>query len=263
MLRLGEPDVDPTWPLILALSVPCAPSSPDGRAASSSCAWGSGWTRVLMWTPRAPCRPGTRGRPGYRIRGPAITPSARALPAGAFAPRWLFEAGAGFYGWMTAQDAWRQSCHRLVERLPSTGRPKKIVDLGCGPGIVALELARRRPQDFVSGGDVAGRMLERARRHAATRGRDRARLTWIQADATPDALQGGEHRCGHGAQRPLSPDGPWRRPRGMSACAPSGGSTPGDGAKRPVGPASRALEALGPRRGRPGVAPTASLPCDV
>ena len=184
MLRLGEPDVDPTWPLILALSVPCAPSSPDGRAASSSCAWGSGWTRVLMWTPRARCRPGTRGRPGYRIRGPAITPSARALPAGAFAPRWLFEAGAGFYGWMTAQDAWRQSCHRLVERLPSTGRPKKIVDLGCGPGIVALELARRRPQDFVSGVDVAGRMLERARRHAATRGRDRARLTWIQADAT-------------------------------------------------------------------------------
>jgi ubiquinone/menaquinone biosynthesis C-methylase UbiE len=99
-------------------------------------------------------------------------------------PRWLFEAGAGFYGWMTTQDVWRQSCHRLVERLPATDRPLRIVDLGCGPGIVARELARCRPRDFVSGMDVASRMLARARCHAAARGRDRAHLTWIQADAT-------------------------------------------------------------------------------
>jgi SAM-dependent methyltransferase len=77
-------------------------------------------------------------------------------------PRWPFEAGAGLYGRMTTQDAWRDSCQRLVERLPSTDRPLRIVDLGCGPGIVALELARCRPQDFVSGMDVASRMLARA-----------------------------------------------------------------------------------------------------
>ena len=99
-------------------------------------------------------------------------------------PRWLFEAGAGFYGWMTMQDAWRRSCRQLVERLPSTDRPLRIIDVGCGPGIVALELARCRPKDFVSGMDVATRMLHRARRHAAVRGRDRGHLTWIQADAT-------------------------------------------------------------------------------
>ena len=98
--------------------------------------------------------------------------------------RWLFEAGAGFYGWMTSQDVWRQSCHRLIERLPSTDRPLRIVDLGCGPGVVALELARCRPQDWVLGMDVASRMLERARRHARARGRDGSHLTWIQADAT-------------------------------------------------------------------------------
>ena len=145
-------------------------------------------------------------------------------------PRWLFEAGAGFYGWMTMQDAWRRSCRQLVERLPSTDRPLRIIDVGCGPGVVRLELARCRPKDFVSGMDVATRML--APRATACRSA-RAGQGPLDLDSgrrDPDALQGGEHRCGHGTQRLLSLDGSWRRPGGVFAWAAGWGSTPHDGA---------------------------------
>jgi ubiquinone/menaquinone biosynthesis C-methylase UbiE len=103
---------------------------------------------------------------------------------GRSAPRWPFEAAASFYAWMTAQTPWRQSCRALVAHLPSLERPLRIVDLGCGPGVAAFELARRRPQDVVSGVDIAGRMLRRARRDAVTQPSIGRRLTWIQADAT-------------------------------------------------------------------------------
>jgi ubiquinone/menaquinone biosynthesis C-methylase UbiE len=98
--------------------------------------------------------------------------------------RWLFEVGAGFYAWMTAQQPWRHSCGRLVERLPAKSCPLRIVDLGCGPGAATFELARHRPQDSVSGVDIAGRMLRRAQRQARAQGLTGDHLSWVQADAT-------------------------------------------------------------------------------
>jgi ubiquinone/menaquinone biosynthesis C-methylase UbiE len=98
--------------------------------------------------------------------------------------RWLFEAAADLYGWMTAQSAWQQSCRRLAERLPAIGAPLRVVDLGCGTGASALELARLRPEDSVSGVDIAWRMLRRARRHATATPNGAGRLAWVQADAT-------------------------------------------------------------------------------
>jgi ubiquinone/menaquinone biosynthesis C-methylase UbiE len=38
-------------------------------------------------------------------------------------------------------DAWRGSCAALVERRPP-GVGLRIVDLGCGPGVSAFEVAR-------------------------------------------------------------------------------------------------------------------------
>lgn len=95
---------------------------------------------------------------------------------------WLFEMGAGLYGWMTAQAPWRRSCGLMAERLPP-GENLRILDLGCGPGVSALELARRRPGDAVAGIDSAWRMLRQAQRRHVAEGRAAGRISWIRADA--------------------------------------------------------------------------------
>ena len=62
---------------------------------------------------------------------------------------WLFNLGADLYGWFTAQSAWRASCARMVAHLPADAG--RIADLGCGPGVSAIEIARRRQDGLVVG----------------------------------------------------------------------------------------------------------------
>lgn len=96
---------------------------------------------------------------------------------------WVFELGADFYGFITAQPAWRKSCAELVARLPAGDR-LRIVDLGCGPGVSAFELARQRPADSVCGLDLSRRMLAEAQRRSRRSGLSPGRVGWIRADAT-------------------------------------------------------------------------------
>ena len=62
----------------------------------------------------------------------------------------------------------------LLMRIP-LDRPRRIVDLGCGPGNVAPHLAARWPEAEIVGVDNSPSMLERARK-------DHPRLTWQLAD---------------------------------------------------------------------------------
>ncbi|MBV9356540.1 MAG: methyltransferase domain-containing protein [Chloroflexi bacterium] len=92
-----------------------------------------------------------------------------------------FDLGAEVYAWFTYQPVWRRSCAQLASRLPD--QPGlRVVDLGCGPGVSTLELARRRPTDRLCGLDLAGRMLHEAQRRAA-RERPANPPTWVRADA--------------------------------------------------------------------------------
>ena len=95
----------------------------------------------------------------------------------------VFQVASRFYGWMTAQKAWREHCRRLAEELPP--RPLRVVDLGCGPGVSTFEIARVRPSDEVLGLDFAFGMLKEAKRRAATVGPgvNAARIAWLQGDA--------------------------------------------------------------------------------
>ena len=96
----------------------------------------------------------------------------------------LFHFAARFYGWMTAQQIWRDHCRRLVEDLPSDPkRPLVIGDLGCGPGVSTFEIARVRPHDTVFGLDFAWGMLEEARRREPDSGLARGRIHWLRGDA--------------------------------------------------------------------------------
>ena len=96
---------------------------------------------------------------------------------------WLFNLGAEVYGWFTAQPAWRASCERLAERV-AAGEPRRIVDLGCGPGVSTFALATRCPSDLVVGIDVAPRMLREARRRQRSLKLGGARIAWVLADST-------------------------------------------------------------------------------
>src|SRR4051812_22654423 len=52
-------------------------------------------------------------------------------------------------------------------------RVTHVLDVGCGPGVVTCELARRFPAATVSGLDSSGELLARVRRRAAAEGVDR------------------------------------------------------------------------------------------
>ena len=95
---------------------------------------------------------------------------------------WVFNLGAEVYGWFTAQPVWRASCARLAARLPAGDRIR-VADLGCGPGVSTVELARLRPRATLIGMDVAPRMLAEARRRLAA-ARSPLRVRWVRGDAT-------------------------------------------------------------------------------
>jgi ubiquinone/menaquinone biosynthesis C-methylase UbiE len=71
---------------------------------------------------------------------------------------------------------------RLVAGVLAQGVPEGIgLDLGTGPGYVAVEIALRRPGLHMIGLDLAGHMVERARQIAAPASLN-GRGLWLQAD---------------------------------------------------------------------------------
>jgi ubiquinone/menaquinone biosynthesis C-methylase UbiE len=89
---------------------------------------------------------------------------------------WIFTLGAGIYDALTAQDPWRRHCRSMAAHVPG-GR---VLDLGIGPGVSAIEVARAAPATRMVGLDSSAPMLARARRHATAAG---VSLALIRADA--------------------------------------------------------------------------------
>lgn len=97
----------------------------------------------------------------------------------------VFDLAAGIYGWFTAQPVWRASCARLVAQLPPDGpsdEASRVVDLGCGPGVSTIEMARLRPHWRLVGMDLAPRMLAEARRRIVAAGLP-GHVRWVLGDA--------------------------------------------------------------------------------
>jgi ubiquinone/menaquinone biosynthesis C-methylase UbiE len=112
-------------------------------------------------------------------RGPALASSGARVGR---ETSWLFDLGAEIYGWFTNQDVWRASCAGLATRLPE-GERLLVADVGCGPGVSAIELARARPQATVVGLDVASRMLGQARRRLRSSGVPLGHVQLLRGDA--------------------------------------------------------------------------------
>ncbi len=77
----------------------------------------------------------------------------------------VFQAFAGVYDWLTSHDWWTDATLRLLD--PWTGAPpRRVLDIGCGPGGSTFALARALgPGCEIVGIDLASEMIRRARRH--------------------------------------------------------------------------------------------------
>ncbi len=71
--------------------------------------------------------------------------------------------------WRTAEN----SAGYLLPRLPVTAR---VLDVGCGPGTITVDLAARVPEGQVVGIDAAGDVLDLARQEADRQGRPNVRF---------------------------------------------------------------------------------------
>ena len=58
----------------------------------------------------------------------------------------------------------------VLSEQPNPDRFRQVLDVGCGPGIWAIEAAQKYPGMFLTGIDISGRMLEYAREQAAAQG---------------------------------------------------------------------------------------------
>lgn len=98
---------------------------------------------------------------------------------------WIFDLGAGLYAWFNANPLWRESCAYLATYFPKPDgrRSLRVLDLGCGPGLTAIELARVRPDAHIIGVDLAPRMIRLA--HYETERANLSRnISYVIADAT-------------------------------------------------------------------------------
>jgi ubiquinone/menaquinone biosynthesis C-methylase UbiE len=75
------------------------------------------------------------------------------------AQRIAFGLAAGFYDRITDHLPWREDCRAMAELVPGP----RVLDLGVGPGVSALEMARAARQARYVGLDFSAPMLRRAR----------------------------------------------------------------------------------------------------
>lgn len=89
---------------------------------------------------------------------------------------------AWLYGLLTETPMVRSAHHRFVEGALAQGVARGLaLDLGTGPGYVAVEIARQQPGLRMVGLDLAAPMVDKARRYATWTRLD-GRALWPQAD---------------------------------------------------------------------------------
>lgn len=79
---------------------------------------------------------------------------------------WIFDLGAGIYDYITDQEIWRAHCRRMAQCVPG----ERVLDLGIGPGVSGIAMAKASPRTLYVGADLAAPMIARARRHVAAAG---------------------------------------------------------------------------------------------
>lgn len=106
------------------------------------------------------------------------------------------------HGWapsVTANHATRTAADSAAYLLPRLRPGLTVLDVGCGPGSITLDLARAvGPTGRVVGIDVSEQVLDLAREAAAARGD--SRTTWVRGDAAALPVETGSADVVHAHQ---------------------------------------------------------------
>ncbi|UNI13282.1 hypothetical protein JDV02_000039 [Purpureocillium takamizusanense] len=87
----------------------------------------------------------------------------------------------GHHASVLRSHAWRTAANSAAFLLPHVAPSMRVLDIGCGPGTITVDLAALVPQGHVTGLERAGDVLEKARALAAERGV--ANIDFVVGDA--------------------------------------------------------------------------------
>ncbi|KFZ24439.1 hypothetical protein V502_01082 [Pseudogymnoascus sp. VKM F-4520 (FW-2644)] len=76
----------------------------------------------------------------------------------------------GHHASVLRSHTWRTAANSASYLLPHLRSDMRILDIGCGPGTITVDLARYVPDGHITGLECAGDVLAQARSHAAEQG---------------------------------------------------------------------------------------------
>ncbi len=88
----------------------------------------------------------------------------------------FFDVWSRFYDVPWVQRTTYRPVHDAVVPALKARRPDRVLDVGCGTGLLTTRIRHELPRSRVVGCDFSAGMLERARRHSR-------RVRWVQANA--------------------------------------------------------------------------------
>jgi ribosomal protein L11 methyltransferase len=105
--------------------------------------------------------------------------------------RFTIEIDAG-EAFGTAHHASTRSCLTALDRLIRERRFKRVLDLGCGSGVLAIAAARALPAGRIEASDIDRRAVEVARANARINGVGRRVSPSVRAGLRKDIFRGGK-----------------------------------------------------------------------
>jgi ubiquinone/menaquinone biosynthesis C-methylase UbiE len=97
--------------------------------------------------------------------------------------QWIFDLGASIYNSVNSNPIWQANCARLLEGLGARPEELLVLDLGVGPGVSAISMGKRRPNDRFIGLDISKQMLDLAGQNRAEAGWRPNRLGLVRGNA--------------------------------------------------------------------------------
>jgi ubiquinone/menaquinone biosynthesis C-methylase UbiE len=97
--------------------------------------------------------------------------------------QWIFDLGASIYNSVNSNPIWQANCALLLDGVAPPAAGLLVLDLGVGPGVSAMNMGKRRPNDHFIGLDISRQMLELAGENRVEAGWQPDRLRLVRGNA--------------------------------------------------------------------------------